>query len=135
MLWNKIRQVRSILAVLMISTVCYSQTVDSVYKELVKQGIKNPKIVLAQSIEETGWYKCINCSLSRNNIFGFWYKKKYLEFNTWQESVGYYARWQNRHYTESSYEDYYEFLIKRNYASNPKYISNLKKIVKSLNVE
>ena len=121
-----------ILYILTISTVCYGQTVDSVYQELIKQGIKSPEIVLAQSIEETGWYKCINCSLSKNNIFGFWYKKKYLTFNSWQDCIAYYKRWQDRHYIEKDHKTYYDYLTWKGYATNPKYINNIKKITGSL---
>ena len=36
------------------------QTTDEVLAELKKQNVLYPKIVLAQSILETGWYKCEN---------------------------------------------------------------------------
>jgi len=100
-----------------------SQTVDSVYSYLVEIGVKHPEIVLRQSIQETGWYKCKNCSLSRNNIFGFWYKKKYIEYLDWKDCCRYYLRWQNRHYKGG---DYYVFLKERGYASDPNYESLVK---------
>ncbi len=53
------------------------QTTDEVLKELKKQDVKFPKIVLAQSILETGWYKCKNCSKDVNNLYGLYnYKNK-----------------------------------------------------------
>ena len=108
------------------------QTVDEVYKELIAQNVKHPEIVLAQSILETGWYECTNCSMDVNNIFGLWNskKKEYFPYNTWQESVGGYLRGIQYKYDESKYSDYYDFLIKVRYAEDPGYINKLKKLVK-----
>ena len=39
-------------------------------KELIKQEVKYPKIVLAQSLLETGDYSCNICSMDANNLFG-----------------------------------------------------------------
>lgn len=103
----------------------YSLTPMEVYREIVRHGIKCPKIVLKQSILETGWYKCSNCSYDHNNIFGFRYKHKYLEFDTWQESVAYYKKWQDKRYEKG---DYYAFLKRIGYATSKTYIQKLKKI-------
>ncbi len=102
-------------------------TIEQVKEEIIKNNIQYPKIVLAQAIEESGWLECTNCSLDVNNIFGFWYKKKFLEFDSWQESVEYYAKWQKRHYIKG---DYFKFLKKIPYSMNPKYVENLKRIIK-----
>ena len=40
----------------------WGQTTEEVLKELKEQDVYS-KIVLAQSILETGWYKCDGCSL------------------------------------------------------------------------
>lgn len=85
----------------------YAQTTDSVYLYLLQIGVQHAEIVTAQSIEETGHYKCTGCSLDKNNLFGFRWKKQYLNFETWQMSCDYYLRWQKRHYKGN---DYYEFL-------------------------
>ena len=98
--------------------------VSEVDKEIKEQNIKFPKIVLAQALHETGNFKCKSCSLDRNNLFGFRYKKKYLVFDNWKESVVYYARWQSRHYKGG---DYYEFLKDVGYATDPEYINRLKR--------
>ena len=105
-----------------------SQTTKSVYKELVKQDVKHPKIVLAQSILETGWYECGECSMDENNLFGLWNsrKKEYFYYDTWQESVGGYLRGVQYKYEEEKYDDYYDFLTKIRYASDPNYIKKLK---------
>lgn len=100
-------------------------TIEEIRTELVKQEVKHADIVLRQVILETGWLSCTNCSLKYNNLFGFWYKKKYLKFTTWQESVAYYRRWQDRHFKGG---DYYQFLIDRGYATDEQYIYKLKHI-------
>jgi len=97
-----------------------------VYDEIVKSEILFPEIVFAQAILETGHFKCQNCSLKDNNIFGFWYKGSYIKYDSWQECVSYYARWQKRHYKGG---DYYEFLEKRGYAEDPLYCEKLKTLV------
>ena len=111
-----------------------SQTPETVLAELKKQNVLFPKIVLTQSIEETGWYKCTNCSMDKNNIFGLWNsrKKEYYKYDTWQESIGGYLRGIQYKYDSTRYKDYYEFLEAIGYAQNPLYISNIKKLVKKL---
>jgi flagellum-specific peptidoglycan hydrolase FlgJ len=99
-------------------------TISNVAKEIRLQGIKHEKIVLAQALHETGNFSCTKCSLEKNNLFGFRYKKKYLEFDNWKESVAYYARWQNRHYKGG---DYYKFLEDVGYATDTTYNQKLKR--------
>lgn len=81
---------------------------DTVYQYCVEVGIKYPEIVTAQSILETGWYKCNNCSMTKNNIFGFTTGGPYIKFDDWKASVDYYKKWQDKHY--SSERNYYDFL-------------------------
>ncbi len=122
---NTNRREYILLAILL--TLCIvgrTQTVDQVRQEIDRQGIKHPEIVLAQSILETGWYKSHGCT-HRKNLFGFYWKGSYKQWDTWQESVAYYADWQRRHYTGG---DYYKFLESVGYASDPKYIFKLKQL-------
>ena len=123
-----------IVMLMTIPCISLSQTPQEVYKELVKKKVKCPEIVLAQSILETGWYKCTNCSRDVNNIFGLWNsrKKEYFPYNSWEESIGGYLRGIQRKYNSNDYKDYYEFLTKLGYASDPKYIDKLKIIVEKL---
>ena len=109
-----------------------SQTKEEVYAALIKHKVKHPEIVLAQSILETGWYDCDNCSLSVNNLFGLWdsKNKRYFSYDTWEDSIGGYLRGIQYRYNSENYEDYYEFLEKIGYASDPNYIVKLKKLVK-----
>lgn len=82
---------------------------DEVYDYILASDIYERQIVFSQVMKETGHLKCDKCSLSRNNLFGFRYNHKYLEFDTWQESIDYYERWQLRKgYTTD--QDYYTFL-------------------------
>ena len=100
-------------------------TVENVQKEIKRLGIKEGDIVLRQAILETGWLKCTNCSLGSNNLFGFFYKGKYLSFDNWVESVEYYKWWQDQVYHGG---DYYVFLKKIGYAEAPNYIKYLKSL-------
>ncbi len=100
-------------------------TPENVYAELERLDVKHPEIVLRQSILETGWYECEYCSLEGNNIFGFRYKKKYIQFDNWVEGVAYYKKWQDKRYKGG---DYYNFLREVGYATSKTYISKLKSI-------
>jgi flagellum-specific peptidoglycan hydrolase FlgJ len=104
-----------------------SQTIYEVDSVLKEYGVKHSDIVLKQSILETGWYKSRLCK-EYKNIFGFWYKDDFLKFDCWEDSVAYYARWQARHFDDECCDDYYDFLVRRGYAEDPKYIDKLKSI-------
>lgn len=101
-------------------------TEANVYNELKKQGIKYPKIVLAQSKLETGLYTSKVCK-QYNNLFGLMKGKSYHKFNHWTESVTYY-----KNHIQSRYKggDYYTFLSKIGYAEDSKYCHKLKKLIK-----
>ena len=63
-------------------------TIPNLYAEIKKNNIKYPKIVLAQAILETGWFKSAVCR-NKNNLFGLTNPrtKTYYEFDHWTESV------------------------------------------------
>ncbi len=63
-------------------------TIPNLYEEIVNNGIRHPKIVLAQAILETGWFRSSLCR-NRNNLFGLTNPNtgKYYEFGHWTESV------------------------------------------------
>ena len=100
-------------------------TIKNLKQLLIEEGVQHHEIVLRQAILETGWFKCSSCSLNRNNIFGFYYKKKYITYENWQECVRYYKRWQDRHYKGG---DYYIFLKQVGFATNPQYVNLLKSV-------
>jgi len=116
-------------------TECSGQSVHQVDSVLKAHNIKHADIVLKQSILETGWYTSYSCK-ERKNLFGFRYKGEYLKFDTWEESIAYYARWQSRHLKEG-YDNYYTFLecLYKNrrgecirYAQDNDYIDKLKSL-------
>ena len=63
-------------------------TIPNLYVEIKRNGILYPKVVLAQAILETGWFRSSLCR-NRNNLFGLTnpYTGKYYEFGHWTESV------------------------------------------------
>ena len=124
------------LLLVLTSITSWSITPEEVYAECVNQGIEHPHIVTAQAIQETGWFKCTNCSMRVNNIFGFYYKGSYKEFKDWRKSVSYYKRWQDDHYKGQNYYQYLNCLWLNSkgtcvrYARDPEYTNKLKSIVK-----
>lgn len=112
---------------ILVQSACISQNKHEVYDTLVAYGILHPNIVMKQVILETGHLKCTNCSLDHNNIFGFRYKKEYLEFDNWVDSVIYLKKWQIRKgYVKG--ENYYDFLVDVGYATDSIYINKVKEI-------
>ena len=111
-----------------------SQTTSEVLKELKKQDVKFPEIVLAQSLLETGWYQCTSCSIDVNNLFGLYNskEKEYFKYNNWKESIGGYKRGVQYKYFKKEYKDYYKFIDDIEYASDPQYTIKLRKLVKKL---
>ena len=79
-------------------------TIPNLYKEIKRNGILYPKIVLAQAILETGWFRSPLCR-HRHNLFGLTnpQTKTYYEFDHWTESVkAYYTKVQYK-YKEGNY--------------------------------
>lgn len=108
--------------------------IDNVYEKIIELEIKEPLIVLAQSVLETQWYECKDCSLQLNNLFGMgWTGKTYDSYDHWIESVYEYKKWQLRNYTTD--QDYYVFLIDINYATDSNYVKKLKQIVSELKLK
>ncbi len=97
---------------------------DSIFDFICEQEIKHENIVFKQVIWETGWLKS-EMLMQKNNLFGF-KVKKYLHFDSWQESVIYYKKWQSKYFTDDT-EDYYDFLVRVRYAKSG-YTRNLKKL-------
>lgn len=101
---------------------------SAVYKYCVEQKIEHPEIVTAQAVVETGWFKCEDCALDKNNIFGFNTGGDYLTFESWTKSVEYYKTWQSKKYTGD--KDYYQFLHcvgKKDSGECMKYAENMEK--------
>ena len=107
---------------------------DSIlYLALLHYEVKHPKKVLAQAKLETGNYTSKHC-IKGNNLFGLYNskKKKYFQFNHWSESIEAYK--DMIEYKHRDNEDYYEFLVRISYASDPNYISKVKQIENDLEI-
>ena len=105
-------------------------TIPNLYKEIIRNGILYPKIVLAQAILETGWLRSSVCR-NKHNLFGLTNPRtgKYYEFNHWTESV-------RAYYTKVQYKykggNYLLWLEEIGYAENPMYKESIYCILKSL---
>lgn len=122
---------------ILITNVCLAQdlTKECVWEYIVQSGIENPEIVMRQAIHETGHFESYSCR-ARNNLFGATNGRgDYLWFDSWEESIDWYKRWQCKHYDGT--RNYYKFLDclwKGNngecarYAEDPLYTQKLKKI-------
>ena len=105
-------------------------TIPNLLAEIQKNNIKYPKIVLAQAILETGWFKSSVCR-NKHNLFGLTNPrtKTYYEFNHWTESVkAYYTKVQYRY----KGGNYLLWLDKIGYAEEKTYIRALIKVLKQL---
>lgn len=61
--------------------------------------VEEPLYVLAQAKYESGNFKCKDCSWKYNNMFGFKGQSgNYLKFDTQNECLIYYAKWQKARY-------------------------------------
>ncbi len=129
------RRIFFILAVVLSLSTC-SLTTEEVRDEIIYCDIKHTEIVLAQTIAEAGWEYDSHNAARRNNLFGMKggvksknNKHGYKVYDDWRESVCAYKEWQDRRYNGG---DYYEFLKRSGYSTNPEYISFVKSIVNSL---
>ncbi len=105
-------------------------TIPNLLAEIKKNGIKYPKIVLAQAILETGWFKSSVCQ-NKHNLFGLTNPrtKTYYEFNHWTESVkAYYTKVQYRY----KGGNYLLWLKKIGYAEDKGYIRAIISVLKQL---
>lgn len=103
-------------------------TIPNLYEEIRRNGIQYPKIVLAQAILETGWFRSSVCR-DKHNLFGLTNPRtgNYYEFNHWTESVrAYYTKVQYKYKGGS----YLLWLKDIGYAEDPRYVQSLCRILK-----
>lgn len=107
-------------------------TIPNLYKEIIRNGILYPKIVLAQAILETSWFRSSVCR-NKHNLFGLTNPRtgKYYEFNHWTESV-------RAYYTKVQYKykggNYLLWLDEIGYSENSNYIKTIIKVLMMLEV-
>lgn len=106
---------------------------DRPTRELILQAceyynIHHSDIVVAQAILETGHFRSENCKVN-NNLFGLFNskKKEYFKFDHWTSCVKAYRDMIQYRYKEE--ENYYMFLNRISYASDPDYIKKVKNII------
>lgn len=105
-------------------------TIHNLYEEIRRNGILYPKVVLAQAILETGWFRSPLCR-DRNNLFGLTnpHTGKYYEFEHWTESV-------RAYYTKVQYKykggNYLLWLRDIGYAEDPEYVRAIIKVLRTL---
>lgn len=115
-------------------TLFFSPITDlSIERQIQQAGIQHSRIVYAQARLETGNFTS-NAYKTRHNLFGFSLSGKIMFFQSDQECILYYKRWQDRHYKGGNYYDFLECLYKQNdgtpvrYAQDPLYIQKLKQL-------
>lgn len=101
---------------------------EGLMEALEYYGIHHKEIVYAQAILETGNFKSRLCR--RGNLFGLRGKRGYYTYNHWTESVIAYKEKIQSRYKDG--EDYYKFLNRIHYATNPDYVRVLKRVVKQV---
>lgn len=99
---------KTLLLLVLLNSSSNELTAKNVYNYCVEQNIAHPEVVTAQAIWETGWFKCTDCSLDKNNLFGFNTGGPYFKYNDWKASIDAYKVWQDKYYDPS--RDYYNFL-------------------------
>lgn len=107
---------------------------DSIlYLALVHYEVKHPKAVLAQAKLESGNYTSKHCR-TKNNFLGLYNsrKKEYFSFSHWTACIQGYK--DMIEYKMKDGEDYYMFLKRIGYASDPTYISKVKQIENNLKI-
>lgn len=105
-------------------------TVPNLVAEIRRNGIKYPKVVLAQAILETGWFKSSVCR-NKHNLFGLTNPRtgEYYEFSHWTESVkAYYTKVQYRY----KGGNYLLWLKNIGYAEDPGYIRAVIRVLRML---
>lgn len=117
---------RLILLLALFPIFAFAQTRADVLKELHRQQVPHPTIVLAQARLESGNFKS-DFYRRTNNLFGLKKGKKYATYKTWRDSVKDYKLRISSRYNGGSY---YAFLENIKYATNPNYIKLLNEIEK-----
>jgi len=101
------------------------ETQQKVYDKIVRANLQHPKIVLAQSIHESRNFKS-PAAKHKNNIFGIMAGRRTKRFESVDSCIEYY-----KNHVQSRYRggNYYKFLHRIGYASDPRYTYKLKNTI------
>lgn len=117
---------RLILLLAIFPIFAFAQTRQDVLKELHRQQVPHPTIVLAQARLESGNMKS-DFYKRTNNLFGLKKGKKYATYKHWRDSIKDYKLRISSRYNGGSY---YKFLKRIGYAKDKEYNKKLKQIAK-----
>lgn len=106
--------------------------IHNYYNALLRMNVSDAKIVLAQTLLETGYFTSRIC-LEYNNTLGLYDSraKDFYKMSHWSESIYKYKIYIE--YKKKAKENHYEFLKRIGYAEDPAYLNKVKKIVESIN--
>jgi|TARA_Y100000310_G_C20301421_1_gene631973 flagellum-specific peptidoglycan hydrolase FlgJ len=130
--------IRLIFVLVLILCACIdscAQTEQDVYKYIKQTGVKHPDIVFKQAKLETGHFTSYLYK-TNHNLFAMRLpksrptkavgeNKRYAVYRNWRDAIDDYKIWQEKYYKGG---DYYEFLKRIGYATDPNYINILKKM-------
>lgn len=115
---------------------------DSVYSYIFDLRLEHPRVVIAQCIEESGWFKgkifkeannCLGMKVPNNRptlVKGVLYG--HGKFDSWKDCLCDYAIWQSIYARGKTENEYFAYLD-RVYAEKGGYSDRLKKIIKDNN--
>lgn len=116
---------KRLLIILLFSPIfAFAQTRQDVLKELHRQQVPHPTIVLAQARLESGNFKS-DFYRKTNNLFGLKKGGRYATYKHWRDSIKDYKKRVSSRYQSGSY---YKFLTRIGYAKEKTYIQKVKKI-------
>jgi len=96
-----------------------------VYDKIVRANLHHPDIVLRQAVHESRNFKS-PAAKNKNNIFGIMKGRRTRYFASIDDCIVYYREHIQSRYTEGNY---YKFLTRIGYASDPRYINKLKNTI------
>ena len=100
---------------------------DGLWEALEYYDIHHKEIVYAQAIWESNYFKSHYCK-KYNNLFGLGGSKRPMKFKHWWDSVKAYKDLIQKRYRKG--EDYFQFLKRIKYASDPNYKKHIKSVMK-----
>lgn len=122
---NIMRKLSILSFLLLLSHLSFAQTQEQVLREIKRQNIPHPQIVLAQARHETGNFRSRLCKVNKN-LFGMKKGKRYARYSHWKESVKDYKERISSRYQGG---DYFTFLKRIGYAEDKKYQAKIQNII------